>query len=236
MKPVSFASGSPKTKGFRRRVPTSRRCWISCRNSIATRARARSWWKFAGSRRRPTVMLSGGGFARWRRCWCWPRRNWIKCFGSRARRILLRCRWRRCARWDRRTHPPIWVCGSIAFRPSAAAVAESPESAAAVPGVALRGFATRAEESAAIADMIAEQAERHPDWRIAVLVRARAHAREIAAGLRAKRIGFRAVDIEPLQDRAIVRDIIMLACALLHLGDRTAWLAVLRAPWAGICL
>jgi ATP-dependent helicase/nuclease subunit A len=126
--------------------------------------------------------------------------------------------------------------GAIAFRPSAAAVAESPESAAATPGVALRGFATRAEESAAIADMIAEQAERHLDWRIAVLVRARTHAREIAAGLRAKGIAFRAVDIEPLQDRAIVRDIIMLACALLHLGDRTAWFAVLRAPWAGISL
>jgi len=126
--------------------------------------------------------------------------------------------------------------GAIAFRPSAAAVAESPESAEADPGVALRGFATRAEESAAIADMIAAQAERHPDWRIVVLVRARAHARAIAAGLRAKGIAFRAVDIEPLQDRAIVRDIIMLACALLHLGDRTAWLAVLRAPWAGMSL
>ena len=126
--------------------------------------------------------------------------------------------------------------GAIAFRPSAAAVAESSESAAADPGVALRGFATRAEESAAIADMIGEQAGRHPNWRIAVLVRARTHAREIAAGLRAKGIAFRAVDIEPLHDRAIVRDIIMLACALLHLGDRTAWLAVLRAPWAGISL
>jgi ATP-dependent helicase/nuclease subunit A len=126
--------------------------------------------------------------------------------------------------------------GAIAFRPSTAALAESPESAAQVPGVALRGFATRAEESVAVADMIAVQAERHPDWRIAVLVRARAHAREIAAGLRARGIAFRAVDIEPLQDRAIVRDIIMLVCALLHLGDRTAWLAVLRAPWAGILL
>jgi ATP-dependent helicase/nuclease subunit A len=126
--------------------------------------------------------------------------------------------------------------GAIAFRPSAAAVAESPESTAAAPGVALRGFASRAEESAAIADMIAAQAERHPDWRIVVLVRARTHAREIAAGLRARGIAFRAVDIEPLQDRAIVRDIIMLVCALLHLGDRTAWLAVLRAPWAGISL
>jgi ATP-dependent helicase/nuclease subunit A len=126
--------------------------------------------------------------------------------------------------------------GAIAFRPSAAAVAESPESKAASPGVALRGFATRAEESAAIADMIATQAERHPEWRIAVLVRARAHARDVAAGLRARGIAFRAVDIEPLQDRAIVRDVIMLVCALLHLGQRTAWLAVLRAPWAGISL
>ena len=84
--------------------------------------------------------------------------------------------------------------------------------------------------------MIAARGRRHPDWRIAVLVRARTHAREIAAGLRARGIGFRAVDIEPLQDRAIVRDVIMLVCALLHLGDRTAWLAVLRAPWAGISL
>jgi ATP-dependent helicase/nuclease subunit A len=126
--------------------------------------------------------------------------------------------------------------GAIAFRPSAAAVGDSPASAAAAPGVALRGFASRAEESAAIADMIAAQAEQHPDWRIVVLVRARSHAREIAAGLRARGVAFRAVDIEPLQDRAMVRDIIMLVCALLHLGDRTAWLAVLRAPWAGMSL
>jgi len=124
--------------------------------------------------------------------------------------------------------------GAIAFRPSTAAVAEA--SAPASSGVELRGFSTRAEEAAAIADMIAAQAGRHPEWRIVILVRARTHAREIAAGLRARGIGFRAVDIEPLQDRAIVRDVIMLVCALLHLGDRTAWLAVLRAPWAGISL
>src|SRR6202451_4095338 len=52
--------------------------------------------------------------------------------------------------------------GAIAFRPSVAAVAESPASpdAPAPPGVALRGFATRAEESAAIAGMIAAALER----------------------------------------------------------------------------
>jgi ATP-dependent exoDNAse (exonuclease V) beta subunit len=126
--------------------------------------------------------------------------------------------------------------GAIAYRPSAAGVADSAESAAAAAGVALRGFASRAEESAAIAEVLAAELERHPDWHIAVLVRARTHARDIAAGLRARGIAFRAVDIEPLQDRAIVRDVIMLVCALLHRGDRTAWLAVLRAPWAGVSL
>jgi ATP-dependent helicase/nuclease subunit A len=124
--------------------------------------------------------------------------------------------------------------GAIAFRSSVAAVADSPEPAA--PAVALRGFATRAEESAHIADMIAAQLEQHPAWRVAVLVRARTHAREIAAALRGRGIAFRAVDIEPLQDRAVVRDIVMLVGALQHLGDRTAWLALLRAPWAGISL
>ena len=123
--------------------------------------------------------------------------------------------------------------GAIAFRPSEAAL---PESADVASVVALQGFSTRTEEAAAIADMIAAEAVLHPDWRIAVLVRARTHAREIAAGLRARGVGFRAVGIEPLQDRHIVRDLIMLVCALLHLADRTAWLAVLRAPWAGISL
>ena len=124
--------------------------------------------------------------------------------------------------------------GAIAFRPSEAAVPESQVSPAAA--VALSGYATRAEEAAAIADMVADAAGHNPNWRIAVLVRARTHAREIAAGLRSRGIAFRAVEIEPLQDRAVVRDVIMLTCALLHLGDRTAWLAVLRAPWAGVSL
>ena len=103
-------------------------------------------------------------------------------------------------------------------------------------GVTVHGFATRGAEALAIADLIALRRRQHPEWRIAVLVRARAHAREIASCLRARGIGFRAVDIEPLQDRAVVRDLVMLICALQHLGDRTAWLAVLRAPWVGLTL
>jgi ATP-dependent helicase/nuclease subunit A len=123
--------------------------------------------------------------------------------------------------------------GAIAYRASEAAVLMSD---AAECGVQCQGFASRCAESNAIGAMIAGEVKRHPDWRIAVLVRARTHARGIAASLRALNIDFRAVDIEPLQDRAAVRDIMMLARALLHWGDRIAWFAVLRAPWAGLIL
>jgi ATP-dependent helicase/nuclease subunit A len=127
--------------------------------------------------------------------------------------------------------------GAIAFHASEAAVARSGETESGEGyGVKCSGFLNRGAESTAIAGMIGAAMERHPEWRIAVLVRAKNHAREIAASLRARKISFRAVDIEPLQDRGMVRDIMMLTCALLHLGDRIAWLAVLRAPWAGLSL
>lgn len=122
--------------------------------------------------------------------------------------------------------------GAIAFRESEAVM----RSDTSEYGVELKGFPSRGAESASIAEMIGEAIARHPAWRIAVLVRAKSHAREIAASLRARGVAFRAVDIEPLQDHAAVRDIIMLTCALLHLGDRIAWLAVLRAPWCGLML
>lgn len=122
--------------------------------------------------------------------------------------------------------------GAIAFRPSYSEVD--------APGggrpVTLRGFMSAAAEAKAVAELVEMRRAERPEWRIAILVRARTHARDIALALRARGIAFRAVDIEPLQDRAAVRDLVMLICALGHLGDRTAWLAVLRAPWTGLTL
>jgi ATP-dependent helicase/nuclease subunit A len=123
--------------------------------------------------------------------------------------------------------------GAIAFRRSAPAVPPGAEGEACVT---LRGFASVADEANAVAQTVAECRAHHPEWRIAILVRARTHAREIAHALRARGTAFRAVEIEPLQDRPAVRDAVMLACALLHLGDRIAWLAILRAPWCGLTL
>jgi ATP-dependent exoDNAse (exonuclease V) beta subunit len=121
--------------------------------------------------------------------------------------------------------------GAIAYRPS--------ESARAVPaalqsGVACMGFGSPGAEASGIADLVAARLQEHPDWHIAILVRAKTHARDIAKRLRERGIAFGAVDIESLRDRGIVRDLIMLARALLHWGDRTAWFALLRAPWAGL--
>lgn len=123
--------------------------------------------------------------------------------------------------------------GAIAFRPSDAAM---PVSAADDAAVTLRGLASRRMEADAVAAAIAQAAAQHPHWRIVVLVRAKSHARDIAQALRTAGIAFRAVDIEPLQDRPAVRDLVMLICALLHRADRTAWLALLRAPWVGLTL
>jgi ATP-dependent helicase/nuclease subunit A len=71
---------------------------------------------------------------------------------------------------------------------------------------------------------------------VAVLVTARTHVDVIARELTFAGIDFQAVDIEPLGDRPVVQDLVALTRALVHVGDRTAWFAVLRAPWCGLML
>jgi ATP-dependent helicase/nuclease subunit A len=74
-------------------------------------------------------------------------------------------------------------------------------------------------------------------WKIAVLVRSRAHLNAIVAELKGDHaIPFRAVDIEALGDRQEVLDLLGLTRALLHPADRVAWFGVLHAPWCGLGL
>ncbi|HLG53212.1 MAG TPA: UvrD-helicase domain-containing protein [Steroidobacteraceae bacterium] len=71
---------------------------------------------------------------------------------------------------------------------------------------------------------------------IAILVRGRVSLPPVLAALREARVEYRGVELEPLLDRPAIRDLVALAKAMLHSGDRTAWLAVLRAPWCGLSL
>jgi ATP-dependent exoDNAse (exonuclease V) beta subunit len=73
-------------------------------------------------------------------------------------------------------------------------------------------------------------------YRVAVLGRTKKALAGVAAALREKKIPFRAVDLEHLNDRPEVMDALALGRALMNGEDRVAWLGVLRAPWCGLAL
>ena len=103
-------------------------------------------------------------------------------------------------------------------------------------GVFLRGAA--ADEARRVLAIIEQARREAPDERIAVLVRARSHLDGLVAEIRrsAPELRFQAVDIEGLDGRQHVQDLLTLFRALHHRADRVHWLALLRAPWCGLTL
>src|SRR5262249_32821099 len=77
---------------------------------------------------------------------------------------------------------------------------------------------------------------REAKGRAAILVRKRDALADIVPALKAAGIRFRAIEIEHLGEKQVVQDLYALTRALSHLGDRIAWLSVLRAPWVGLSL
>jgi ATP-dependent helicase/nuclease subunit A len=92
------------------------------------------------------------------------------------------------------------------------------------------------DESEAVAHLIAELARTQPGERIAVLASTRPHLRAVRTALSARGVPFIGVNLEPLSDVPVVRDLEALARALDSPLDRVAWLAVLRAPFVGLTL
>ena len=96
-------------------------------------------------------------------------------------------------------------------------------------------FDTDAEREAGQVIELIRQAQAG-NLQVAVLVRGRNHLVALVPRLRREGLRFRAMELEQLGERPVVRDLVSLTRTLLHMGDRTAWLAVLRAPWCGLAL
>jgi ATP-dependent helicase/nuclease subunit A len=81
---------------------------------------------------------------------------------------------------------------------------------------------------------LVESARRDGD--VGILVRSRNQLSAILPALRQAGINYEAVDIDQLREQQHIIDLLSLTRAIVHLGDRAAWLACLRAPWCGLSL
>lgn len=92
------------------------------------------------------------------------------------------------------------------------------------------------DQAIAIQQLVQKIKNENPSESIAILVRSRSHLRTIIPALKKAQIAYRAIDIDPLNTRPVVSDLLSLTRALLHPADRIAWLSILRAPWCGLTL
>ena len=91
--------------------------------------------------------------------------------------------------------------------------------------------AAEADKACGILSNILEQSEEES---VAVLVRSRTQLPSLLARLRKAGVAYKAVEIDRLTDLPEIIDILALARAFVHHGDRLAWLALLRSPWVGL--
>lgn len=124
-------------------------------------------------------------------------------------------------------------CGAISFSYS---IPTKPAIDHAYIEIHLFNNAHRRHEGSSIVDIINKTWSQNPDFSIAILVRSRQHLIDIIPALQFAKIPYRAIEIELLSQHSVIQDLLALTKALLHLGDRTAWLAILRAPWCGLTL
>ena len=117
--------------------------------------------------------------------------------------------------------------------------AESEPARGAGGSVLLHALPDAAEEAERISDILSQAISENAktkDWHAAIIVRSRSHLRAIVPALKRRGVAFRAVKLDPLAVRPAVQDLLSLTRAIRLPADRTALLAVLRAPWCGLTL
>ena len=125
--------------------------------------------------------------------------------------------------------------GAIPYSPS---VSHLPmligETAVKVVGFAGELDDTRYAEGKWLASTIRDIRDNNNSASMAILVRNRSHLESTVSALQEMQIPYQAIEIDPLKDRDAIRDLSSLTRALCHLGDRIAWLALLRSPLCGL--
>jgi len=99
--------------------------------------------------------------------------------------------------------------------------------------------ADRTGEAEAIAGTVARAIEENrdkPEFKAAIIVRARSHLAEILPALQRQGVGYRAVKLDPLLVRPVVQDLLAITRAVINPADTTAVLSILRAPVCGLTL
>lgn len=94
--------------------------------------------------------------------------------------------------------------------------------------------ASPAEEASMTAEVIEECLTTPADQDVVVLVRSRTQLQLLLAELRRNAVDYHAVEIDRLTDLPEIIDLLALTRAFCHLGDRTAWLGLLRSPLVGL--
>ncbi len=147
--------------------------------------------------------------------------------------------------WVNRVFPGIFpaddapATGAVRYAPSAATRPPRADAGIEIHPVLAVDPAQGAEiEAQTVLRLIRAARAEAPDGQVAVLVRARSHLESLVVEMRrnAPDLRFQAVDIEALDGRQHVQDLLILYRALQHRADRVNWLALLRAPWCGLQL
>ncbi len=120
--------------------------------------------------------------------------------------------------------------GAVIFHSSIAVLPKNRGAKASIEIVSLETEADR------VVDLVKQHQEREPTASMALLVRSRTHLQEILPKLRLANLEYQGIELERLEDRSVVQDLLVLTRSLCHLGDRIAWLALLRAPWNSLSL
>ena len=121
------------------------------------------------------------------------------------------------------------LTGAVTFNPAIAARKE--------PG-RIHAFAADDPEKQAqsVADRVDEIRSNHPNDTIAILVRSRNVLPSIIDALQESKLRWRGIDLEPLANVPVVRDLYAITMALMDERHRLAWLSIFRSPLVGIRL